>query len=123
MEAAALIGDWEVTAFLNGVVLGPPLPGTRITARFADDGSISGSTACNVYRGSYFLDGEEIRIQPPAATRKACLSPEGVMEQEAAYLASLPTAVRFRIEEGILELFAADGTFVASYSRLEEPPN
>jgi len=118
VETAALVGDWEVTAFLNGVVLGPPLPGTRITARFGDDGSVSGSTACNVYRGSYSLDGDEIRIAPPASTRKACLSPEGVMEQEAAYLASLPTAARYRVEDGVLELSAADGTFVATFARV-----
>jgi heat shock protein HslJ len=113
-----LVGDWEASAIPNGVTFGSPLPGTRITARFADDGSVSGSTACNVYRGSYSVDGEAIAIGPPASTRKACLSPEGVMEQEAAYLAALPTAVRYRLEGNSLDLFAADGTYVISYARV-----
>ena len=119
VETAALIGDWEVTAYLNGVAFDPPLPGTRITARFADDGSVSGSTACNVYRASYSLDADEIRISPPASTRKACLTPDGVMEQEAAYLESLPTAVGYRVEDDVLELLAADGTFVAAFARVD----
>ncbi len=39
------------------------------------------------------------------------------MEQEAAYLAVLPTAVRYRVDGGSLALLSADGTYVASYTR------
>jgi hypothetical protein len=39
------------------------------------------------------------------------------MEQEAAYLAALPTAVHYRLDGGSLALLAADGTYVASYIR------
>jgi hypothetical protein len=37
------------------------------------------------------------------------------MEQEAAYLAALPTATHFRVDGGALALLSADGTYVASY--------
>lgn len=43
------------------------------------------------------------------------------MEQEAAYLAALSTAVRYRVDGGSLALLRADDTFVASYSRAANP--
>ena len=40
--AASPVGDWEVTAFLNGDAVSSPLPGTTLTATFGDDGTLSG---------------------------------------------------------------------------------
>ncbi len=60
-------------------------------------------------------------IEPPASTQMACESPEGVMDQEAAYLAALPTAVGYRVDGGSLALVSADGTYVASYTRAAQP--
>ena len=92
-EEASPVGDWEVTAFLRGDAVSSPLPGTRITASFGDDGTLTGSSGCNTYRASFTLGRGSIVIEPPASTEIACDTPEGVMEQEAAYLAALPTAV------------------------------
>jgi heat shock protein HslJ len=114
-EAASPIGDWEATSIQTGDALASPLPGTTITAKFANDGTLSGSAGCNSYTTPYTLDGGEIEIAPPAATKKACAAPDGVMEQEAAYLAALPSATHFRADGGTLALLAADGTYVASY--------
>jgi heat shock protein HslJ len=50
---------------------------------------------------------------------EACPEPEGVMDQEAAYLAALPPAVSFRVEGGRLELLSAEGTAVVTYARAE----
>ncbi len=60
--------------------------------------------------------GPAIAITAPASTQMACPEPEGVMEQEASYLAALPEAARFRVEGGALELLRADGTFVATFA-------
>ena len=62
-----------------------------------------------------------IEITQPAATEMACPEPEGVMEQEAAYLAALPTAVRYQISGPSLELQTAEGTLVATFTRTSEP--
>ena len=110
-EEASLLGDWEVTAFLNGDAVSSPLPGTKITASFADDGTLTGSSGCNTYRTAFTLGQGSIQIEPPAATEMACAEPEGVMEQEAAYLAALPTAVGYRLDGGSLALLSADGTY------------
>ncbi len=115
-KAATPVGDWEATAIQTGTALASPLPGTEITATFGDDGTLTGSAGCNTYRTSYTTDRGGIEIAPPAGTKKACASPDGVMEQEAAYLAALPTAVRYRLDGGTLALLSADGTYVASYA-------
>ena len=114
-EAASPVGDWEATSIQTGNALTSPLPGTTITATFAADGTLSGSAGCNSYTSTYTLDGGAIEITPPAATKKACAAPKGVMEQESAYLSALTTATHFRVDGGSLALLAADGTFVASY--------
>ena len=97
--AATPVGEWEVTAFLDGDALSSPLLGTTITATFAADGTLSGSAGCNNYRGDVHRPtGARSRSSEPAATEKFCAEPAGVMEQEAAYLAALPTAARYQVD-------------------------
>jgi len=120
-DEASPVGDWEVTAFLSGDAVSSPLAGTTITASFADDGTLTGSSGCNTYRTDFTLGRGSIQIEPPASTQMACAEPEGVMDQEAAYLAALPTAVGYRVDGGSLALVSADGTYVASYMRAARP--
>ena len=109
---ALLLGFLCSDALIAGV---PLVPWLFAYITFANDGTLSGSAGCNSYTTSYTLDGGEIEIAPPAATKKACAAPEGVMEQEAAYVAELPSATHFSAEGGTLALLAGDGTYVASY--------
>ena len=108
---------WEVMFYNNGTggavsVLG----GSRITAQFNEDGSLNGNSGCNNYGTSYEVDGENISInEMMAATLMMCSFPEGVMEQEQAYLAALPTAATYTIVDDVLELRTTDGALVASY--------
>ena len=91
---ASPVGNWQVTGFLRGDAVTSPLVGTELTARFGDDGALTGSAGCNRYTGSYTSDKGAIEITAPASTRKACAEPAGVMEQEAAYLDALPNGGR-----------------------------
>ena len=120
-EEASPLGEWEVTAFLSGDAVTSPLQGTKLTATFANDGTLTGSSGCNTFQTAYTLGRGSIEIEPPAATEMACAEPEGVMDQEAAYLAALPTAVGYRVDGGSLTLVSADGTHVASYTRATQP--
>jgi heat shock protein HslJ len=43
------------------------------------------------------------------------------MEQEAAYLAALPSATQYRLDGGSLALLSPDGTYVATYARPAQP--
>ena len=116
-QAATPIGSWLATGILRGDGFATLMEGTEITASFADGDELSGSGSCNAYTATYSTDGGAIEISAPASTKKACAEPEGVLEQEGAYLQVLPTVVAYRIEAGSLRLLRADGTAVASYTR------
>jgi heat shock protein HslJ len=89
--------------------------GTTITASFAGR-VMSGSAGCNTYQAGYALNGDAITIQMPASTFAYCADPPGVMDQETAYLAALPTAERYRIDGALLILERTDGARVATYT-------
>jgi heat shock protein HslJ len=76
-----------------------------VTLTFADDGTVSGSSACNTYSGSYEAgDDGSISLGPLASTQMAC--DEAAMALEANYLQTLDQASSFAIDEGRLILQA-----------------
>jgi len=89
-KATPLTGvTWGLLTYNNGKGgLVSVLSGTEITAVFGEDGNLAGSAGCNDYAATYSTDGDSISIGPAATTRKMCTDPEGIMEQEAGYLAA-----------------------------------
>ncbi|NCD21034.1 MAG: META domain-containing protein [Actinobacteria bacterium] len=84
--------DWRVTAYNNGrQAVVSVLVDTELTVSFGD-GMVSGSAGCNRYRASFESDGRRVAVGPALSTRRICSSPEGVMEQEAAFLQALEWA-------------------------------
>jgi heat shock protein HslJ len=110
-------GAWTATMFLQRDAVSSPLPGTEVTAVFGEDRTLSGTAGCNTYTATYETDRGTITIGAPAATKKACVAPPGVMEQEQAYLAALPRAASYRVEGSTLSLLTAEDTHVATYER------
>jgi len=107
-EGPALPGtEWALTS-LNGDAL---IKGTQITLRFGD-GSLEGSGGCNTYGGSYTADEESLSLSDLYWTEMACLEPEGVLDQELAYLNTLNTAGSYRLDAGQLELYDEAGTTI-----------
>ena len=70
----------------------------------------------------YTVDGNAITIGQAASTMMMCAEPEGVMEQETAYLTALSTAATYKIQGDQLELRTADGALVASYVAVVPQP-
>ena len=87
------------------------LPGTTITLEFSDD-QVSGATGCNHYGGGYRARADSLRISDIFATEMWCEGPEGVMEQEQAYLAALSSAASYRIDDNTLEMLDETGARV-----------
>lgn len=110
-------GSWQATSFLQDDAVASLIAGTEITASFSEDGTLSGSAGCNTYRTTYTTEKGRIEIEPPASTKKACAEPEGIMEQEAAFLTALPTAARYEVAGPTLSLLTAEGTIVATFTR------
>ena len=109
---------WEVVGYNNGKqAVTSVLRGTNITARFEEDGRVTGSAGCNRYFTSWETAAESISIGMPATTRMACAEPDGIMEQEARYLEALHTAASFRFDGDRLVLRTAEGAIAVTLAR------
>ncbi|MGD8491109.1 MAG: META domain-containing protein [Anaerolineae bacterium] len=87
------------------------LPGTAPSAEFSAD-QISGSAGCNTYFGTYDASGSEMTIGDVAHTEMWCVEPEGVMDQEQAFLAALASVTGYRLAGGRLELLDESGSVI-----------
>ena len=88
----AIIEDTEITATFNSI-----------------KGEISGSAGCNTYFAGYQISGSKLSIYEMAFTEMACVSPEGVMEQEQEYLTILATAQSFLVDDTTLTISCSGG--------------
>lgn len=95
---------WHLVSFNQEGNFHPVLPGTDITIRFREDGSVAGSAGCNSYFSGYQLDGNLISFGPVSMTEKYCIDPPGIMEQEREFFALLGDSTRYTITEGRLVL-------------------
>jgi heat shock protein HslJ len=120
--ASSPSGAWLVSAVRREDELASPVPGTVLTAVFDQHGRVSGSAGCNRFTAAYAATGTQVRITANASTRMFCDEPPGVMEQEAAYIAALADAVRFRLEPGSLNLLDGDGDVLVALVRDEAAP-
>jgi heat shock protein HslJ len=92
----------------------PPLAGTAPSAGFAAD-EIRGSAGCNTYFGTYVASGSELSISDVAHTEMWCDDPEGVMEQEQAFLAALASVASYRLVGERLELLDGTGDVLLAF--------
>lgn len=111
---------WMLTA-LRGIA---PIEGAEITLRFEDE-FLTGTMGCNGYggghdSGNYVADDGRLEVpRPLAVTVQLCSEPEGIMEQEDAYLDALLSAVSYHVEDDRLEIADADGNTVLVFDRSE----
>ena len=66
---------------------------------------------------SYEADEGEIAIEPASATKKFCPEPEGVMDQEAAFLAALEQTTLYNLDGSTAELLNADEQRLVTLAR------
>ena len=101
---------WALTS-LKGEAL---IVGTQITLSFSET-SINGSAGCNTYGGSYTAAEDSLSLSDLYWTEMACLDPEGVLDQELAYLNTLNTAASYRVDAGRLELYDEAGALILAF--------
>jgi heat shock protein HslJ len=115
VEPAPLVGTaWTGLLYNDGNALVGAMPDAAFTATFADDGTVSGSSGCNTFSGSYTVDGDSMSFGPLAATQMACA--EDVMTQEAGVLGALGRVTSFTIQGNELTLLGEDGSVQLSYA-------
>ena len=114
---AALEGTtWVLTSIPMGrdTVISP-VWGAEVNA-IVDDGTLMGSAGCNSYSAEIAIDGTDIELGDIIQTDMYCGEPEGVMEQEAAYLQALSQVASYEIVRSRLTLFDADGAVMLTYA-------
>ena len=98
------------------------LTGTNLTASFGPDGSLNGSAGCNSFGGTYSVNGQSLSIGALGASQQLCGEPEGIMEQEAAYLTALSSAASFEIDGDVLTIQDGGGDTVLTFGQLVATP-
>ncbi len=118
--ADALVGTrWEVVNYNNGRgALVTPLLDTRLTMEFGTNGSLTGNSGCNTYTTSYQVNGSNITIGQPGGTQQFCEEPEGIMDQESAFINTITAASTFRIDGNTLEIRMADSQVAVVANRI-----
>ena len=111
---ADLTGTEWILTLLNGEAL---LQDTRITLSFAD--KVTGNAGCNYYEAEYAATGGALRIPVVVRTAIDCPAPEGVLEQENAYIEALYSAASYQIVEGQLEIANEAGETTLVFARSE----
>jgi heat shock protein HslJ len=106
-----LVGtEWTLTS-LNGSSL---IEDTEITL-FFKEAYLDGTMTCNNYGGGpdsgkyTATDDGRLAIPQLAVTVQLCSEPEGIMEQEAAYIEALHDAATYRVTGDRLEIADASG--------------
>jgi len=123
VQSSSLGGtSWRVTGYNNGKqAVVSVVIGSELTADFKADGNLGGSAGCNSYFATYTTSEKSIKIGQAAATKKMCIRPVGVMEQESQYLKALATADTYRLDGDRLELRNADGALAVTLSAVGNP--
>jgi heat shock protein HslJ len=100
VQPLPLVGtNWSMLNYNNGreAVVGA-LTGTEVTAIFGADGNLTGTAGCNNYSAGFQVDGNNVTIGPVATTDMLCSEPEGIMDQETAYLRAIENAATYKID-------------------------
>ena len=104
--------EW-ILSELGGESVDPGTGPQQISLQFdPSNGSISGSSGCNRFNGSYQVDGDRLSFGQMLSTMMACV--EG-MELEQQILQSLAQVKSFRIEGNQLMLLDDSGEVILHY--------
>ena len=111
---------WDLVAYGEAgdptASLGSAMTNAQFTAK---DGTLSGFGGCNTYGGHYTGLGSVLKVTEVQSDDGFCEEPEGVMEQESAYLDLLANAKAYQVENGRL-MILSENRDVLIFQKREE---
>jgi len=113
-SSATIISNshWRLTR-LGDETIDNPANGREIQfAMEYQDKRIAGYAGCNRFFGHYEMNGDAIKFDQIGSTKMFC---EGRMDVEQKFLSTLGEAARWKINEGTLQLFDANGRAIAAF--------
>lgn len=112
--------SWKVQSFSNGLGGRTHVLSRRwvLTAKFDDQGGLSGSGGCNRYAAAYKASAADrsFSFEMIKMTTEQCY-PERIMAQEVSFMAALYTAASYRIQGDTLTLEDATGNAAVIFHR------
>jgi heat shock protein HslJ len=87
------------------------IAGSDVTARFGQDGRMTGHSECNWYSALYTIQDYAINLSRESVTSMLCWDP-GIIDQESAFLADLSEVSSFRVSESSLKFYDNAGKTV-----------
>ncbi len=72
-------------------------------------GQASGNASCNGWQGAYTIDGTNLTFSDFSGSEIFCESPDGIMDQEAAFLQMLGDAASYELNGDQLTIFTSSG--------------
>jgi heat shock protein HslJ len=104
--------NWTLQSYTDATGIHiPVISGSEVTARFGQDGRVTGRSGCNWYAATYTTKDYAINLSFESVTQMLCWDP-GIMDQESAFLADLSRASSFRVSESSLKFYDAAGKAV-----------
>lgn len=107
---ASLVGAWKLTSYGAGGTVTSALPEVEANLTFNDDGTLTGTSGCNEFGGSYTVDGNKITFTDIVSTLKLCDEP--LMGQEEAITQALLETATYQIEGNTLTITNKDRVLV-----------
>lgn len=99
-----LLGTGWILNQLGGSELIPT--GNRPTITFSG-GQASGNASCNGWQGSYTIDETNLQFEDFELSEIFCESPEGIMDQEDAFILMLGDASSYEVQGDQLTIFTS----------------
>jgi len=108
-------GEWELVAYGGTNAPTSALPNVNTSIKFDENGEFHGNVGCNVLRGNYEINENQVVIKQIVSTRKYC---RDIAEQENGVLAILSDAtLHFQMDGDQLTLTSADEMSVITLRR------
>jgi heat shock protein HslJ len=107
-ESASLTGLWKLASYGSVGTVSSAVADVEANLTFNEDGTVTGTSGCNDFGGSYAVDGDDIIFSEIVSTLKLCDTP--LMGQEEAMQQVLTGTANYGIDGNTLTITRDDMT-------------
>lgn len=100
--------SWNLTEWTENGKTSQIVPGTKPTLEFSDEGRVHGTSGCNLFNGSFEVNGQKLSFDGFMQTLMAC--DEATMQQEFSYMKLLADTQSYSITGDTLTIVTSNGS-------------